>query len=206
MCQSFIKQTTTTISDITNHQFHSNLSQEEKLESIIFTNKDIQNSLKKQQASKPMGFDNISAQFIKSHETILTPILTNIFNSLLQEGQMPEILKTTLILPLYKGRGSKNDISSYRPISILSSIAKVLENAVYQKMMDFLDSPNKLNEQQHGYRRNRSTMTAVLLLTEAIRHAGDKKLFTVVSFIDFSSAFCCLIYPILFKNLQCSSA
>ncbi len=201
MCKSFIESTTSTIQNIAKHQFHSQLKQDIQMDSIQCSVKEIQSALKQQSAAKPMGYDNIPALFLKNHESILSPILTDVFNSLIEEGEMPTLLKKTLILPLYKGRGCKSDITSYRPISILSSVAKIMESAVYQKLMTFFDSTDKLNDQQHGYRHKRSTLSAVLLLTEAIRLASDKKQFTVVCFIDFSSAFLCIIHSILLKKL-----
>ncbi|OXA53579.1 RNA-directed DNA polymerase from mobile element jockey [Folsomia candida] len=203
MCQSFLKNSQPTIINIQNHQFHSKPCDEEQtIDQITLSINEVTQVIKELETSKPMGYDNIPAEIIKSNHEILVPILTDIFNKLLEEGQMPTILKKTLIVPLYKGKGSKSSIDSYRPISILSTIAKILEKAIYNQLVLFLDNHGKMNDQQHGYRRCRSTTSATLLLTESIRHAADNKQFSIVTYVDFKAAFDFISHEIMIKKLE----
>ena len=56
--------------------------------------------------------------------------------------------------PDYKGRDSKSDINKFRPLSVLSPIAKVYEHLIASRITDFLQSNNLLHKSQFGFRVN----------------------------------------------------
>ena len=79
------------------------------------------------------GPDNVPNIFLKKTcETINFPLYL-LFNLSVTEDAVPEIWKKSLITPIYK-KGNKNDIKNYRPISITSSIAKVLDSIMAKKL------------------------------------------------------------------------
>jgi hypothetical protein len=95
----------------------------------------------------------------------LSPILVELFNLSLRNGQVPAILKKSYIKCLYKGKGSRSLCKNYRPISIISSTAKLFENIMYHRLSQFLENTNQLSDSQHGYRHNRSTQSAAIQIT-----------------------------------------
>ena len=70
--------------------------------------------------------------------------------------------KVAKIIPLYKGKGNKQDPNSYRPISITSVICKTLERIICEQLSLFSESSSLLTDAQHGFRKNRSTVTNLL--------------------------------------------
>ena len=77
-------------------------------------------------------FDDISIRLIKAIKTEIIPALTLIKNNQsLNTGKFPEKLKIAKVIPIHK-KGSLNDISNYRPISLLPSIFKILEKTNFQ--------------------------------------------------------------------------
>ena len=68
--------------------------------------------------------------------TYIVAPLTYIFNSSLEMGEFPDALKTAKVTPLYK-KGPKTDPGKYRPISVLSVIAKVFEILANGRIMNF---------------------------------------------------------------------
>ena len=64
-----------------------------------------------------------------------------------------EQLKYSIIKPLHK-KGDKTDPSNYRPISNLTLFSKVLEKALYNRLIEYLNNNNILNSQQFGFRKN----------------------------------------------------
>ena len=65
-------------------------------------------------------------------------------------------------MPLHKGKGGKLDPKNYRPVAILPNLSKVLERAMFQKVVNFMDSNGFFNPNHHAYRSFHSTTTAML--------------------------------------------
>ena len=58
--------------------------------------------------------------------------------------------------------GDRHSVNNYRPISIVLILAKVLESIVHDQVYEYLESNNILNEEQAGFRPNRSTQDILL--------------------------------------------
>jgi len=152
--------------------------------------------------NKPSGNDNIPAKVLKSCADEIAPFLTVIINKILEEGEFPDALKIALITPLYKRKGERNNVKNYRPISVLPATAKLIEKLVYDKVMAFLEKHGKIMDQQHGYRESRSTQSAIIILTDAIKQSLDNGYITGAVFIDFVQAFDKVQHDILLRKLQ----
>jgi hypothetical protein len=86
----------------------------------------------------------------------------------------------------YKAKGAKTLCTNYRPISIISSTSKLFEQIIYHRLSTHLELTNQLSDCQHGYRKARSTKSAIVELEGHIRKAGDDKLIIGLVFVDFS--------------------
>ena len=64
---------------------------------------------------------------MKWSSVLLTPILTKLINKCFLGGIHPDKLKLARVIPIFKGGGSKNESSLYRPISILTQINRIFE-------------------------------------------------------------------------------
>ena len=77
-------------------------------------------------ANKATGLDDLSARFIKDGARVIAPMITHIVNMSIRQGIIPDDLKRARVIPIHK-KGRRTDPSMHRPISILSSISKVME-------------------------------------------------------------------------------
>ncbi len=73
--------------------------------------------------------------------------LSHIFNLSLNSGKFPSKLKQCRVIPIFKS-GNVMECDNYRPISLLSSISKVLEKIVAEKLTNHLLSNNLLYQHQ----------------------------------------------------------
>jgi hypothetical protein len=89
-----------------------------------------------------MDLDGISTKLIKSIATEISVPLAYIFNLSLNTGIFPNKLKTSRIVPIFK-TGDAELCDNYRPISLLSSLSKILEKMVSIQLINHLDR-NKL--------------------------------------------------------------
>ena len=118
-----------------------------------------------------------------------------------QQGIFPDSLKIAKVTPIFKP-GDKENVSNYRPISILPVFSKNFERIMYNRVYNHLDSKGLLYENQFGLQRNNSTEHATLQLTRDITDSFEKGEYTLGDFIDLSKAFDTIDHQILIKKLQ----
>ena len=68
---------------------------------------------------KATGIGTIPQNLIKVAVEFLTPLLTKSINSSIDYNIFPDLAKTSLVVPLDKGKLIKNDFENFRPVSIL---------------------------------------------------------------------------------------
>ena len=93
----------------------------------------------------------------------------NIINSCLRHGYFPEKFKEAKVIPIKKPNKPSNTPSSYRPISLLSSFSKILENVIKNKITNHLDENNILPPQQFGFRREHNTMHPLFSIRNIVK-------------------------------------
>ena len=130
-----------------------------------------------------------------------TTVLAKIISSSFDQGKFPQELKTSKVVPIHKG-GTKNDVSNYRPISLLASFSKVYEKLMHNRVINFLDTHNLLCENQYGFRSGRSCEHALLNAKDTILSALSKKQIALLLLIDFSKAFDLVEHPKLLSKLE----
>ena len=94
-------------------------------------------------------------------------------------------MKIAKVIPIYK-KGDKDDVSNYRPISLLTSISKILERIIYIRTVNFFKKCDIFSNFQFGFRENHSTTHALLSFVEKVTHALDTFSHTIGIFLDFS--------------------
>jgi len=117
-------------------------------------------------------------------------------------GKVPKCWKTKRISPLFK-EGDPEDCNNYRPISILPVVMKIFEKIVNHQISEFIDSNNLITNFQSGFRKNHSTDTAVLEVTDFILNELHKGKHVGAVLIDFKKAFDTVDHTILLKKLFC---
>ena len=122
--------------------------------------------LNKLSKSKATGLDNISAKLIRECADLISIPLCNIFNKSLSSGSFPDDWRCARVTPLFK-QGERTDVNNYRPISVISVIAKVFWRIMYNQLYGFLANEEIITNQQSGFRSLHSTVTAFLEATDS---------------------------------------
>ncbi|KAI5643972.1 reverse transcriptase (RNA-dependent DNA polymerase) domain-containing protein [Phthorimaea operculella] len=132
---------------------------------------------------------DISANLLKFIGPAMCEILAHLFNEYIRQGMFPSDLKKVRITPLYKAKGRKAAAKSYRPISLVPALSKVLEVGLNQRLTAFLAPRNILSERQYAYRQGRSTTDLVREVVQGVLEARERRDHVAVLCCDLSRAF-----------------
>lgn len=146
------------------------------------------------------GLDEISSKSLKFCKEELVLPLVHITNLSLLQGIFPTQLKVTKVIPLHK-KGSKDDMGNYRPISLVSTVSKVLERIVLTRIVQHIVKNRLLSADQHGFTKNKSTSSAIVDLVEHILDHIEEGKGIVGIFVDLSKAFDCLCHKVILDKL-----
>ena len=86
---------------------------------------------------KATGLDDLPSRFIRDGAEGIAYPISYIINLSLKTGVVPDEIKTVRVIPLYK-KNSKLKPGNYRPVSILSTLSKILERAVHIELEIYL--------------------------------------------------------------------
>ena len=117
------------------------------------------------------------------------------------QKKFPQSWKYSKVIPLHK----KEDVlerKNYRPVAILSPLSKVLEKIAYEEIYNYFTNNKLFHPNLHGYRKNRSTQTALLqMYNKWVQAASDGQLSAVV-LLDLSAAFDLVDHELLLLKLK----
>ena len=120
------------------------------------------------------GIDYISNKLLIQIAPIIITPLHYLINLSLETGFIPKEMKIAKIVPIFKD-GDCHNYTNYRPISLISSFAKLLEKIVSRQMNRFLDTHNILYKHQYGFRAKHNTSQPVLHFVDNIYNALNQK-------------------------------
>jgi len=137
---------------------------------------------------------------LKSLPFILSS-LTHICNKSFSLGIFPDRLKYSEIKPPHK-KGDNLNISNYRPISILTSFSKVLEQAVFNQLHEHCSKLNILVDEQFGFRNKLATTDAIFKLINETQTALNENIRVGCIFCDLKKAFDNIHHDTLISKLD----
>ena len=116
-------------------------------------------------------------------------------------GIFPQNCKKAKIIPLCK-TGKPNNLTNYRPISILTCFSKIIEKLIHKRLSSVFDKHSIFAKTQYGFQAGKSTSHAILdVLTTAYEHINNHE-YTGLILLDFKKAFDTVSQSILLYNLE----
>ena len=159
------------------------------------------NVVKEINVAKSSGLEDISSFIIKEAFKLLIKEVTYMFNLSIRSSKFPRAWKRATITPIPKA-GNLTLVQNYRPISLLPLPGKILEKLVHHQLSYFLESCSLLEENQHGFRKDHSTIHSVAQLVNYVSKKMDSRLPTIVAYVDFRKAFDCVQHKVLLAKLS----
>jgi hypothetical protein len=152
-------------------------------------------------SKKSSGWDEISVETLKRISLFILKPLCHLINCSFKAGKFPKNMKLAKIIAIYK-KGEKEDANNYRPIAITSSFSKVFEKIFLNRLEYHFEQNNIINPQQHGFQKNKSTVTALFDFASQIYNSIDAREKINVILYDFSNAFGTLYPQLLLRKLK----
>ena len=162
---------------------------------------EITEEINKLSPKKSAGADNISPKLLIACNNIMTEPIAHIINLSFENATVPDQFKIAKVIPIYK-KNDKFIPDNYRPISLLSTLNKIMEKLMYRRIITFLDKHNILYRYQFGFRQNHSTSMALMEIVDCIYNDLEKGKYVTGIFLDMSKAFDTVHHAILIDKLK----
>ena len=153
-------------------------------------------------SNKSCSLDPVPTWLLKKCPAIASA-MRDVINQSLLEGSVPNSMKDALVTPILKKPGMDATAkSSYRPVSNLSLLSKILEKAVSSQIVAHCDV-NALNcSVQSAYKKQHSTETALLKVHNDLLQAVDRSGGAILVLLDLSAAFDTIDHALLLSTLK----
>ena len=183
---------------------HVNLNAEinyPTLEDIDFTEEDVKKAIGSIPTLAAPGPDKLPAIILKECKDHIALPIYKIWRKSLDTGDIPEILKTQSIVPIFK-KGNKSSPANYRPVSLTSHLIKLFEKILRAKIIVYIEDNNILTDKQHGFTKYRSCLTQLLIHIDNILDIVGNDNNADVVYLDFAKAFDKVDHKILLCKLK----
>ena len=135
------------------------------------------------------GEDEILYSMISNLPKVTKKFLLDILNNFWRTGTSPKSWKISIIIPVLKPLKDSSLPQSFRPIALTSCVSKIYERMVNTRLVWYLESKNLLSNRQFGFRKNRSTIDPLMILSREIQNAFAAQNQTIAVFFDLEKAY-----------------
>lgn len=150
---------------------------------------DITHIIKDLKVGKAPGFDLITSKILKELPYVAIKFLTYVFNAIMRLQHFPLQWKIAQVILLLKPGKPPQQTSSYRPISLLPILSKVLEIIILKKINPIIEEKGIIPDHQFGFRKHHSTIEQCNRVYKIARDSLENGQYCTAAFIDISQAF-----------------
>ena len=127
--------------------------------------------------------------------------LSLLFKLSYETSNIPNEWKLANVVPIHK-KGSKVDVSNYRPISLISIIMKTFERLIRDELLSRCG--HLIDDRQHGFMNEKSCCTQLVTFCDSLALSLNEDIRTHVIYFDFEKAFDSVNHDIILEKLKFS--
>jgi hypothetical protein len=101
---------------------------------------------------------SLLVKFLKNCLVIGINYLTQLFNAVLLKGYFPAHWKVAQIILIFKPGKPSNELTSYQPITLLPTVAKVFQKLLLKRLLRMVENNRLIRNHQFGFRQRHSTI------------------------------------------------
>lgn len=151
--------------------------------------KELLKDIRSLKSKKAPGFDLIDATVLKNLSKKGILFLQLLINAAIKLKYVPSLWKVAEIIMIPKPGKPPNDVKSYRPISLLPTISKLLEITIQRRLQVYIDRFKVIPSHQFGFRKSHATTDQIHRITDVIEKAFERKEVCSSVFLDVAQAF-----------------
>ena len=163
-------------------------TKESKYYNEAFTVQEFEYALKNCKSTAP-GMDKISFEMLKHLGAMTKSYILRYYNQLWENHLFPEAWRHAIVVPVPKPGKDPSDPTNYRPISLTSSLCKLMEKIVNNRLNWYLKKNKLITATQFGSIKNRSTLDSLTNIEFYIRKNFKDKKITGALFFDKEKAY-----------------
>ena len=184
--QHFTKQT---VLDETNANLPPNMPNSPyHIDRVSILPTEVESTLRALKTGKAAGPDSVNNIILKELAQPLSSPMSDLFNYSLASGKVPASWKQANVTPIFK-KDNPSDVTNYRPISLLSTIGKVLEKIIHKYLYNYFHENHVITTLQSGFVPGDSTVNQLAALYNTFCKALDEGKEVRAIFCDISKAF-----------------
>ena len=138
---------------------------------------EVEVKVRKFKNGKAAGRDDVTEEMVKGRGDMVVACIWRLCNMIFKSGFGSEDWRSSMIVPLYKGKGETIECKNYSEISLLSldRVRRVTEGLI--------------DDKQGGFRSGRGCVDQIFALKQIIEKAGEKKRRVYVGFMDLEKEY-----------------
>lgn len=179
------------ISEIEEAEIYSYLEKPHQMDlpMKLFKISEVSKAIQDLNPKKSPGYDLITGQVLKQLNNQIIRHITQIFNAILRLEVFPDSWKVAQIILIQKPGKPAEELTSYRPISLLPIISKLFEKLFLNRFQPILERNMLIPTHQFGFRNQHSTIEQVHRVADVIRTDLESKRYCSAAFLDITQAF-----------------
>jgi len=148
------------------------------------------------------GEDGISVRLIVNGGTVLHSALLRVINVSWTAGKLAARWKLARVCPIRKTDDNSMDPTDFRPISVLNTIAKLMERMVYQRLQRYVEHKKILANTQFAFREKRSSVDSLVVLKQHLNKTITAKHSATLVSLDIRKGYDTVRHSAILKKLH----
>ena len=149
------------------------------------TQDEVVSAIKKMKLGKAAGPSEVSLEMITASGTIGIEVMLKFCQRILDGKGMPEEWKTSVVVPIFKGKGDVMDCGAYRGIKLLEHAMKIVERVLEKRIRILV----KVDDMQFGFMPGKGTIDALFIVRRMQEEYREKNKKLYMCFVDLEKAF-----------------
>ena len=183
-------------------EFDNRVEEDISISDIVISKEKIHKKLDCIKEDKSGGPDGLSPMLLNRCADNLSEPLVMIFRKSLDDGKLPDDWKKSEVCPIYKKKGKRKEPGNYRPVSLTSTICKLMESIIKEEVIRHMTINDLFTSDQHGFMKGKSCLTNLLESMEVWSKAIDEGNTVDIIYLDYQKAFDTVPLNRLMKKLH----